>query len=76
MKLNVDLKVRRISSGYIVTGNDSSKTQTFYKTLPELMVSLTEYEARDSEKDFVESLAEGYEFDLIIKTTHKLLGER
>jgi len=31
--MEIDVQIERIDNGYIVTGNDSTKTRTFYPTL-------------------------------------------
>lgn len=31
--MEIDVKIERIDNGYIVTGNDSTKTRTFYPNL-------------------------------------------
>lgn len=37
--LNVDVKMRRISNGYIVTGNDSTQSERYFATILEFIES-------------------------------------
>ena len=67
--LDLDYKIERIENGYIITGNDSTKTKRFYPTIREFINAQIEETLCDLEflnKTHDESGTE-YEFKMLFK---------
>jgi hypothetical protein len=62
--LNIEVHVERISNGFIVTGNDSTKTKRYFPSMEDFVKSEILEAAKEEDRYFREYAADGVEFDI------------
>lgn len=62
--MNIDYKIERIQNGYIVTGNDSSKTKRYFKSLGDIIQSEIMEPLVDRNDQTIHSYREGDRWEL------------